>query len=301
MDRIIMGVILIVLSLGSILWGENAFPAPNEQDTTGVVVAEERMSPAEQIHRITCDWLQMGLKGKVKEYSHEEIGEPMDYHLYNFSPQGLIVYARTADPEGSTETSYRYQYDAWSRLARIEMHSMSYHWTTTASNDEVTFYYDSEGYLEKTVTSNDEEGSTIERYWNREGLLMRTNISDSQGITDERFYTYDYAGNLIEEVSYDQRGHRGYNCEMEYDLQGYKVKSTEYGSEGEIYRTEFYTYDEQGNPVNIKEYDGVGILLSEQDYAYTYDAHANPIEVLKSYAGDPDSYEVIRKITIVYY
>lgn len=82
---------------------------------------------------------------------------------------------------------------------------------------------------------------------------------------------YDERGNEIESFAYDAIG--TLRWKIEFDIDGKKIKKSEYANDGSWKMKYTYKYDKQGNETEINAYDSEGNLRWKETFTYNDDGN----------------------------
>lgn len=141
-------------------------------------------------------------------------------------------------------------YDSTGRLTSV----------TYPSGKSLTFTYDSFGHRTQSV---DQDGVAINYAYDAAGRLISVTDTDNNMIAQ---YTYDAAGR----ISRQDNGNGTYTT-FTYDANGNITSIFNYGSDGGVNSTYFYSYDSRNLRTSMTSAEGV--------YHYTYDANGQLVAV----------------------
>lgn len=185
--------------------------------------------------------------------------------------------------------------------------------------------YDSKGFKTEDIKLNS-EGKLDKRYayfYNENNSRKATHIYTIGSYLEYKIvYLYDEAGNLIQDVSYDNNNNKLKTFKYSYDGAGYliedisfdkdenlqkkfnytnnnlgqKIKTQIYNSKGELERTITFEYDKNSNLIEEKNFSNDGNLLFTNSFIYEYDKTGNWIKKFHLRNGEADKI-TIRNIT----
>lgn len=146
------------------------------------------------------------------------------------------------------------------------------------------------GFIEGNYTSD--------YFYNEDGSYTMTNVYENGSIREE--YAYDQWGNLLKLTSGYDGGEYVQENETEVDGEGRPVHVTTKAN-GEVMNEVFYEYDDNGAVVYTKTVSnagpGIGQIMHEIRYEYTYDENENLAKRVQYEPSDPDNTRIITDYT----
>lgn len=201
------------------------------------------------------------LKGEVKTLvikKHETFmqngkmikGNLTDSTIIQFYPDGrldeIIDYRSETLLNGeksylNTKRVYKYKYTATKTTCNHSCSSNDYNY-----NDKEVIYYNDCGGIEKDITygKNGKENSRYE-------------------------YTYNDEHQLIEKAYYSNGELYSKKKYIEYNEKGLCKKTSDYGSDGELWNVVYYDYDDEGRKINIY------CKANYESYSYNYEGYVS--------------------------
>lgn len=141
----------------------------------------------------------------------------------------------------------------------------------------IEYIINSQGNSEKQERYNKQGNlsSTVEYEYGENDNVVKVEVYDnSENISWWIKYEYDEKENRIRETSllYTNVGETTISTEHEYDEKNNLIKSTQYNSDGSIFKYKVYERDEEGRVKKISNYEGGASLAFEwEEYVYSDD------------------------------
>jgi hypothetical protein len=210
-----------------------------------------------------------GLKGYVSEVQ-QTIHEPAIDSIGKVKPgkrQEIFSenYIRTYNDTGNIEEEIQYKSDGVVHLRR------TYEYDATDKLLEEFLYDANDVALNKYLFRYDLRGLLSER------IVFKKN--------DKWQYTYDKAGNLIEEKGIKSDGKIDGITEYQYNDSGKLIIETDKTPEGRINIQDEFTYDEKG--MIVKRTHSIKEIKQQYQYAYQLDEEGNWIQKVEYKSGKP--------------
>lgn len=236
-------------------------------------------------------------KGKIdKGVLYDGEGKVREIYECNYDEAGNLLMKATYDSGGKITQSHECSYDKNGNM----IEEISYN-----SEGTVTKTYDSKGRLLKSVTLDSAGNSVtmVENSYNKAGELIKSHY-ESQTITEtwEYSYSYDEAGNLVEEICYEE-GEMTEMHKYSYDSEGRLVGNVHYKADTQglsywpgdmgmrAYGSTYMEYDDEGRIIkksnSVDPAYGTGGGVTE----YRYDKAGNLVEQITKRSGIEEKYE----------
>ncbi|MFW5695058.1 MAG: hypothetical protein ACOCYB_07810 [Alkalispirochaeta sp.] len=251
-ERVIpsIGVLLLVLFLGAPVAAQETSPGPNDQDFRGQIdqivtdeTVERGSAASSEGHRNRREILRFSdgdVIEQVRVFGEDDV---QSYSEFSYDDDGRVVAWTGFDGDNQRLWQYEYEYDSHGRLKQETVLN------EFGRIDETTIYQYDEDRLTEEVSYVDSEIEWRKTYtYDEPGTYREWNLFDGEGVRFKRVEEHlDDAGNVVEEVHYDQFGG--------------------------IYETVTRAYDEDGRLRRMDIQDGTGELLRQEEHRYGPDGN----------------------------
>ena len=222
------------------------------------------------------------ISGTRTEYTNDPNGLELSSASYTNDGKLVDRFEKKHDDENNLLSNVKYRDDGsiqarWDYEHDLSGHLIREKWMSYAANGskEPTYYID--GYQETCYfyDENDNLASKIVRDYmvgpsGSVDVLNSTNYGLQMGEYSERTtnYTYDDAGNLIEEqIFYDGV----LNSKHTHQYEENQLRETNiYFNNDQLSSKIYYTYDDNGNCISEEYYDSKDKMFMKSEYVYVY-------------------------------